>query len=78
MGQHHAILGRIEGENMPEATFGIFNTASILVTVAAILGYLNHRFIGLPHTIGLTIMGAVASVIVAGVDAFTDILESVR
>ena len=60
---------------MLEATFGIFNTAAILVTVAAILGYLNHRFIGLPHTIGLTIMGAVASVIVAGVDAFTDILN---
>jgi hypothetical protein len=47
---------------MPEATFGIFNTMANLVTVAAILGYLNHRFIGLPHTISLTIMDALSSV----------------
>lgn len=46
-----------------------FDTAAALVVLAAVLGYLNHRFAGLPHTIGLTIMGAVASLAVVGADA---------
>ncbi len=36
-----------------------FDAAAILVSLAAILGYLNHRFLKLPSSIGLTIMGAV-------------------
>jgi monovalent cation:H+ antiporter, CPA1 family len=38
-----------------------FDAAAILIVLAAGLGYLNHRFIGLPSTVGLTVMGAVAS-----------------
>lgn len=44
------------------------DAAGILIVLAALLGYLNHRFIGLPQSVGLTIMGAVASLIVVGID----------
>jgi len=46
-----------------------FDAAAILIVLAAALGYLNHRVIGLPHTIGLVIMGAVASLAMVGADA---------
>ena len=49
---------------------GPFDIASALIVLAAGLGYLNHRFLGLAQTTGLTVMGAVASVVlVAVVDA---------
>ncbi len=38
-----------------------FDIAAMLVVAAAVLGYLNHHFVRLPHVIGLTVMGAVAS-----------------
>ncbi len=38
-----------------------FDIAAMLVVAAAVLGYLNHHYLRLPHVIGLTIMGAVAS-----------------
>ena len=44
------------------------DAAALLVVLAALLGYLNYRFIGLPHTIGLTIIGAIASLGVILVD----------
>lgn len=46
-----------------------FDAAAILIALAASLGYLNHRFIRLPHTVGLAIMGALASLAVIGLDA---------
>lgn len=45
-----------------------FDAAAILIVLAATLGYLNHRFLRLPQSIGLTIMGAIASLIVVGLD----------
>ncbi len=45
-----------------------FDAAAILIVLAAVLGYLNHRFLRLPQSIGLTVMGAVASLIVVGID----------
>lgn len=51
--------------------FGPFEAAAILVVLAALLGYANHRLIGLPHTIGLTVMGATASLLVVALDALT-------
>jgi CPA1 family monovalent cation:H+ antiporter len=45
------------------------DAAAALVVLAALLGYLNHRFIGLQQTIGLTVMGAVASLAVVAADA---------
>lgn len=45
-----------------------FDAAAILIVLAATLSYLNHRFVKLPSSIGLTIMGAVASLMVVGLD----------
>jgi len=46
----------------------VFDIAAILIVLAAALGYLNYRVLGLPHTIGLVIMGALASLAVVGLD----------
>ena len=46
-----------------------FDAAALLVVLASVMGYLNYRFIGLPHTIGLTIIGALASLGVIALDA---------
>ncbi len=45
-----------------------FDTAAVLVVLAAVFGYVNHRLFKLPHTIGLTIMGALASLAVVAAD----------
>ncbi|RYY05801.1 MAG: sodium:proton antiporter, partial [Alphaproteobacteria bacterium] len=45
-----------------------FDAAAILIVLAAVLGYFNHRVLKLPSSIGLTIMGAVASLLVVGID----------
>ncbi len=44
------------------------DAAAILIVLAALLGYLNHRFLHLPQSVGLTVMGALASLIVIGLD----------
>ena len=53
---------------MHAVTLTPFDAAAILIVLAAVLGYLNYRFLRLPQSIGLTIMGAVASLIVIGID----------
>ena len=45
-----------------------FDAAAILIVLAALLGYLNHIWLKLPSTVGLTVMGAVASVLVVAYD----------
>lgn len=45
-----------------------FDAAAILIVLAATLGYLNHRILKLPSSIGLTVMGLVASLFVIGLD----------
>ena len=45
-----------------------FDAAAILIVLAAILGFINVRFLHLPQSIGLTVMGAVASLLVVGID----------
>jgi len=46
----------------------VFDEAAILIVLAAVLGYLNHRVFRLPASIGLTVMGAVASLLVVAAD----------
>ena len=41
-----------------------FDIAAILVVASALLGYINHHYIRLPHVIGLTVMGALAAIVV--------------
>lgn len=52
--------------NIP--SLSAFDAASVLIVLAAALGYLNHRLFKLPSSIGLTIMGAVASLLVIAAD----------
>ncbi len=48
----------------------VFDAAAALVVLATVFGYLNYRYIRLPHVIGLTIMGGLTSVVLVGADAF--------
>ena len=48
---------------------GPFDVAAAVVFCAAVFGYVNHRFIGLRQTTGLTIMGALASLAIVAVNA---------
>jgi len=53
---------------MHAANLSPFDAAAILIVLAAALGYLNYRYLRLPSSIGLTVMGAVASLLVVGTD----------
>ncbi|MEP7211371.1 MAG: sodium:proton antiporter [Alphaproteobacteria bacterium] len=46
----------------------VFDVAAILITLAAGLSWLNHKFLKLPSTVGLALMGAIASLVVLAVD----------
>ena len=52
----------------------IFNLVALLVTLAAIFGYVNHRWLRFPHTIGLVIIALAASVVILIVDALAPAL----
>jgi CPA1 family monovalent cation:H+ antiporter len=39
----------------------IFDIIAILLTLSAVFGYINHRFLRLPHTIGLVVIALAAS-----------------
>lgn len=45
-----------------------FDAAAVLIVVAAVLGYVNFRYLRLPSSIGLTVMGALASLLVVALD----------
>lgn len=47
---------------------GPFETAAIIVAVAALAAWINRVTLKLPQTIALTLTGAVASLVVAGID----------
>ena len=49
-------------------TLSSFDVAAILIVLAAAFGYVNHRFIRLPASVGLTLMGALSSLIILAVD----------
>ena len=52
------------------AALGAFEIAAMLVVASALFGWANHHFIKLPHTIGLTVMGAVAAIALMVANAF--------
>ena len=43
----------------------LFELIGALATAVAVFGYINHRFIKLPDTIGITAMGLVVSLVLA-------------
>lgn len=53
----------------------LFQIAAILLTLAAVFGYLNHRWLKLPLTIGLVIIALVASMGVILIDILLNTLE---
>ncbi|MFT5731407.1 MAG: CPA1 family monovalent cation:H+ antiporter [Planctomycetota bacterium] len=56
-----------------------FALASILLTVAALLAFINRRFIGLPSTIGVMAMALLFSLLLVGIGAVSPaFIESVR
>ena len=46
-----------------------YDVAAVLVVLAAVLGFVNYHLVRLPHTIGLTVFGSLASLAVIGIDA---------
>jgi CPA1 family monovalent cation:H+ antiporter len=46
----------------------IFSICAILVGLSALFGYINHRFLRLPHTIGLVVIALAASLSIIGFD----------
>lgn len=54
---------------MPNLELSPFDAAAILIVLSAVLGWVNHRFLKLPGTVAMTLMGAVASIVVVIVDA---------
>ncbi|MCZ6610689.1 MAG: sodium:proton antiporter, partial [Alphaproteobacteria bacterium] len=49
-------------------TTTLLDLAAILLALAAAFGYLNHRWLKLPHTIGLVVIALLASMAVLGLD----------
>jgi CPA1 family monovalent cation:H+ antiporter len=45
----------------------IYNVITIIIVLAAIFGYINHRFIKLPGTIGIMLISLIASLAVVGI-----------
>ncbi len=46
----------------------LFDLAAIVLTLAAVFGYLNHRWLKLPHTIGLVVIALLASLGILALD----------
>ena len=47
----------------------VFNLVSLLITLSAVFGYVNHRWTKLPHTIGLVVIALAVSGVILLVDA---------
>ncbi len=48
---------------------GAFDIAAVLLTIAAVSGYVNHRFLRLPATSGTLAVALVSSLVVVGINA---------
>lgn len=48
----------------------IFELIAVLLALTASFGWINHRFIGLPHAIGLLLIGLVASLGLLAIEAY--------
>lgn len=48
----------------------IFELIAVLLALTASFGWINHRFIGLPHAIGLLLIGLIASLAFSAIEAY--------
>lgn len=46
----------------------LLETLALLLTLSAVFGYINHRYLKLPHTIGLMVMALFASAMIVAID----------
>lgn len=46
-----------------------FDLIALLLVVSALLGWLNHRYVGLPHATGLLVLGLLASLLLVAIEA---------
>jgi len=46
----------------------IFNLVALVITLAAVFGWVNHRWLKLPHSIGLVLIALVVSIVILAVD----------
>ena len=63
------------------SNLSLLNVAAVIVTLAALFGYINHRWLGLPHAIGIVIIALLASLGAIALDAIWPALalqETVR
>lgn len=49
----------------------IYNIITLIIVLAAIFGYINHRFIKLPRTIGIMLISLLASLVVVGIGSIS-------
>src|SRR5665213_2533227 len=60
----------------------IYNIITVIILLAAVFGYINHRFIKLPGTIGIMLISLIASLAVIGIgniypEFFTQTIQSI-
>lgn len=53
---------------MHAVAINAFDAAAIMIVVTAVLAFLNHRFFGLPSSVAMTVMGAIASLVIIIID----------
>ena len=61
--------------------FSFLNVTAVIITLAALFGYINHRWLGLPHAIGIVVIALLASLGAIAIDAIFPALalqEAVR
>lgn len=46
----------------------IFDIGAVLIGLSAVFGFINHRFLRLPHTIGLVVIALISSLTLVGID----------
>ena len=49
--------------------FSFLNAAAVIIGLAALFGYINHRWFGLPHAIGIIVIALLASLGAIAIDA---------
>ncbi len=54
-----------------DVLMNLFDIAAILTAIAAVCGYLNHRWLRLPSSIGILAIALVSSLLVLAIDALT-------
>ncbi|MBS0482930.1 MAG: sodium:proton antiporter [Proteobacteria bacterium] len=54
---------------MHQSNLSPFDVAAVLILLAAVLGYANHRLLRLPSAVDMTLMGALASLAIIGIGA---------